>query len=92
MQDNLVIKEYGDIKIENRKRISLTGVKRLISFNNLEFVIESKLGTIELKGNNLELLKLDTNDGNLIIKGLFNSLEYTDDKKRDMSFLAKLFK
>ena len=92
MNDNIVIKEYGEIKIVDRKRINLTGIRKLISFNSKEFIIDSKLGLIELKGNNLELLKLDTSDGNLAIKGKIDSLCYMDEKSKELSFIARLFK
>ena len=91
MQES-VLKEYGDIKIEARKKIALNGINKLISFNSKEFNIDSKLGNILLKGNNLELLKLDTNDGTLIIKGKIDSLTYMDDKNKEISFIARLFK
>ncbi len=92
MNDNISIKEYGEIKIIDRKRITLTGVRKLISFNNKEFVIDSKLGLIILKGDDLELLKLDTSDGNLAIKGRIDSLSYMDDTKKEISFISRLFK
>ncbi len=92
MNDNIVIKEYGEIKIVDRKRINLTGIRKLISFNNKEFIIDSKLGLIELKGEDLELLKLDTSDGNLAIKGRIDSLSYMDEKNKELSFIARLFK
>ena len=92
MNDNISIKEYGEIKVVDRKRITLTGVRKLISFNNKEFVIDSKLGLIILKGEDLELLKLDTSDGNLAIKGRFDSLNYMDEKSKEVSFISRLFK
>ena len=92
MNDNIVLKEYGEIKIVDRKRINLTGIKKLISFNPQEFLIDSKLGTILLKGNNLELIRLDTSDGILSIKGIINSLNYMDENKKELSFIARLFK
>ncbi len=92
MNDNISIKEYGEIKIIDRKRITLTGVRKLISFNNKEFVIDSKLGLIILKGDDLELLKLDTSDGNLAIKGRIDSLSYMDETKKEISFISRLFK
>ncbi len=92
MNDNISIKEYGEIKIIDRKRISLTRVRKLISFNNKEFVIDSKLGLIILKGDDLELLKLDTSDGNLAIKGRIDSLSYMDETKKEISFISRLFK
>ena len=92
MNDNIVLREYGEIKIVDRKKITLTGIKKLVSFNPNEFLIDSKLGVILLKGNNLELVRLDTNDGNLSIKGNINSLNYIDENKKELSFIARLFK
>ena len=47
-----------------------------------------------IKGFNLEVIKLDTTEGILAIKGKFNSLSYVDAsaKNKDNSLLAKLFK
>ena len=81
MNDNIVLKEYGEIKIIDRKKISLTGIKKIVSFNPSEFIINSKLGAITLKGDNLELIKLDTTEGLLSIKGTINSLSYMDSNK-----------
>ena len=92
MNDNIVLKEYGEIKIIDRKKINLTGIRKLISFNSKEFIIDSKLGLIELKGDNLELLKLDTSEGNLAIKGKIDSLCYVNEKNKELSFIARLFK
>ena len=53
------------------------------------------MGTLLLKGSNLELLKLDTHDGNVKIKGKINSYQYlekTGTKPKEESFIAKLFK
>lgn len=84
----------SEIKINDRKKISLSGLKKLVSFDPEEFVMETNLGPLVLKGNNLEIVKLDIIDGNLQIKGKINSLVYLDgkDSKKDNSILAKLFK
>ena len=91
--NNLVSNQYGEIKIVDRKRINLSGVKKLVSFNPEEFLIETTLGVILLKGQDLEIIKLDTTDGILSIKGRINSLNYMDaNKKSDTSLIARLFK
>ena len=91
--NNLVSNQYGEIKIIDRKKISLSGIKKLVSFNPEEFLIESNLGVILLKGQDLEILKLDTTDGILSIKGRINSLTYMDSsKKSENSLIARLFK
>lgn len=84
----------SEIKLNDRKKISLSGLKKLVSFDPDEFVMETNLGPLVLKGNNLEIVKLDIIDGNLQIKGKINSLVYLDgkDSKKDNSILAKLFK
>lgn len=91
MENNLV--GSHEIKINDRKSINLTGIKKIISFNHEIFIMESNLGGIELKGEGLELYKLDTNLGNVLIKGTINSLIYTNvNKPKEESLLAKLFK
>ncbi|MBO4245700.1 MAG: sporulation protein YabP [Bacilli bacterium] len=82
-----------EIKINDRKSISLSGIKKIVSFNLEEFIMESNLGVLELKGHDLELIKLDTNLGNVAIKGTINNLNYLNkDKVREESIFAKLFK
>ncbi|MBR1417171.1 MAG: sporulation protein YabP [Bacilli bacterium] len=91
--DNNINKEYGEIKVTDRKKTTLSGVKKLVSFNPEEFLIETTLGVILLKGSELEIVKLDTVDGILSIKGRVNSINYMDaNKKSDTSLIARLFK
>ena len=81
------------IKISDRKKVSLTGIKKLISFNPEEFLMETTLGVLVIKGYGLEVIKLDTTEGLLAIKGKVNSLTYMDgNKNKDTSIIAKLFK
>ena len=84
----------SEIKINERKKISLSGLKKLVSFDPEEFVMDTNLGPLVLMGSNLEIVKLDIIDGNLQIKGKINSLVYLDgkDSKKDNGILAKLFK
>lgn len=91
------IVRYGshELKIVDRKEISLTGIKKITSFDSEEFLLESNMGIILIKGANLEIMKLDTHDGNVKIKGQingFNYLENTKDKQKEESIISKLFK
>ena len=62
------------ININERKSIVLTGVKKIESFDNEEFLLNTNLGALLIKGENLEMIKLDTLEGNVSIKGKINSL------------------
>lgn len=87
---------YGthELKLLDRREISLTGIKKITSFDSEEFLLESNMGPILIKGSNLEIMRLDTHDGNVKIKGKINGFTYLDNKERakEESILAKLFK
>lgn len=83
------------ISLSERKNIVVTGVKKIESFDNEEFLMDTTLGFLTVKGSELEIIKLDTYQGNVSIKGRIDSLVYSDNsnlKSKDESFLGKLFK
>ena len=57
--------------------------------------MDTTLGFLNIKGEGLEIIKLDTYQGNVSIKGRVDSLIYMDNgvkKNKEESFLGKLFK
>ncbi len=91
--DNILLGSH-ELKITDRREIFLTGIKKITSFDNEEFLMESSMGVILLKGHSLEILKLDTHDGNVKIKGKIDSFAYIDGetKQNHEGFFTKLFK
>ncbi len=83
-----------EIKMVDRSSITLSGVEKIVSFDDEEFLMETTMGNLRLLGEGLELLKLDTNDGNVRIKGHINSLVFIDGTsvKTKESLISKLFK
>ena len=78
-----------------RKNLVISGVKKIDNFDNKQFIIETIQGYMIVKGEGLELLKLDTILGNVSIKGLVNSIQYVEDngkKNKDDSIFNRLFK
>ena len=83
------------INVLERKNILVTGVKKIESFDDEEFLMETVMGFLVLKGEGLELLKLDTLQGNVSIKGLLKSFSYLDEnmkKDKENSIISRLFK
>ena len=83
------------ISVVERKNILITGVKKVDSFDNEEFLVETVMGYLALKGEDLELIKLDTLTGSVTIKGLVNSFDYIEDsktKEKEGSIITRLFK
>ena len=69
--------------VQERKNIALTGVVKIDSFDKEEFLLETSLGTMNIKGENLEVVRLDTYQGNLTIKGTINSITYIEVNGKD---------
>lgn len=82
------------VNIVERKNILISGVKKVDSFDEEEFLVETVMGYLVLKGENLELIKLDTLQGTVTIKGLIKSFDYIDDIKKDKehTLFNRLFK
>lgn len=82
------------VTLNERKSIIITGVRKIDSFDEEEFRLETTMGDMILKGSELEIIKLDTYQGNVSIKGKIDSLIYTDGGKKDKenSVFNKLFK
>ena len=83
------------ISIAERKNVIVTGVKKIESFDNEEFLMDTTLGFLVIKGSGLEIIKLDTYQGNVSIKGQVDSLNYMENaikKDKDNTFISKLFK
>ncbi|MCH5166790.1 MAG: sporulation protein YabP [Erysipelotrichales bacterium] len=79
------------VKIVDRKSIVISGIKRIINFDDKQFSLESNMGDIIIKGESLEMIKLDTIDGNVSIKGSIDSFTYSNIKNNE-SLITKLFK
>ena len=82
------------VKVLERSNIFISGTKKVHNFNENEFLINTVMGNVNIKGSNLELIKLDTNDGNICIKGKINSVSYLEgiDGDKENGFFSKLFK
>ncbi len=81
-----------NITVNERKNIMITGVKKIDSFDNHEFLVETSMGNLVIKGTELEIIKLDTYQGSVSIKGTVTSLVYQDSVKQEEGLFSKLFK
>lgn len=94
MDKDIVIGSHN-INITGRKNINLTGVKKIDNFDENEFLLETNMGYLLIKGKNLEIIKLDTYQGDVSIKGKIDSLNYLEEsnkKQKNESMFSKLFK
>ena len=73
--------------------MELTGVKQIDSFDSSEFLMETAQGWMLVQGKDLTLGKLDTERGDVVIKGLIENLSYVSNKKGSPkeSFMSKKY-
>ncbi|MBU5266108.1 sporulation protein YabP [Virgibacillus proomii] len=82
-----------NVKINNRKNLEISGVKEVDSFDNEEFLLETVMGYLIVRGQNLQLKNLDVNEGSVVIKGKIYELSYIDEQQeKAKGFFSKLFK
>lgn len=82
------------ISITERQNIRISGVTKIDSFDNEEFLLETSAGPLGIKGKDLEIIKLDTYEGTIMIKGVVDAFSYFDTgkSKKENSIITKLFK
>jgi len=83
-----------DIILRGRRTLEITGVKQVESFDNEEFLLETVMGFLAIRGQNLQMKNLDVDKGVVSIKGKIFDLSYLDEHQGDKAkgFFSKLFK
>lgn len=83
------------IILENREKLSVSGVEQVHNFNSETIVVETVAGVLTVKGEDLDVNKLSIEDGNVSISGMVYSINYSDRESfgtKGAGFLGKMFK
>lgn len=81
--------------LENREKLSISGVIDVESFNDECVVVDTELGTLVIRGEDLHINKLNLDSSELSIEGDIVSCEYSDSegsKSKGLGFFSKMFK
>ena len=81
--------------LENRGKLSISGVLDVLSFDDQVVILETELGLLTVKGENLRINKLSIDTSEVIVEGDIASLAYSDNKtveKNKGSIISKIFK
>jgi sporulation protein YabP len=83
-----------DVIMRGRRTLEISGVKQVESFDNEEFLLETVMGFLAIKGQNLQMKNLDVDKGIVSIKGKVFDLVYLDDQhgEKAKGFFSKLFR
>lgn len=91
--EQIVQKEHN-VRIDNRKEIEINGVKEIDSFDNEEFLLETTMGYLIIRGVNLQLMNLNVDEGIVQIKGKLYEFMYVDEQYEEKAkgLFSRLFK
>ena len=80
--------------LENRSKLTISGVLDVLSFDDQIVIVETELGLLNVKGENLRINKLSIDTSEVIVEGDISSLAYSekDYDKKGTSLFGKIFK
>jgi len=83
-----------NLVLENRKKLSVSGVNDVLSFDDQVVMVDTELGLLTVKGENIRINKLSLDTAEVIIEGEISSLTYSQNKqdKSSGTLLSKIFK
>ena len=93
--ENDNISKAHKLMMLNRKSMEITGVEDVISFDTKEVLLETTMGILTIKGEDLKVNRLSIEKGELEIEGTVDSMEYSEissHKRKKESMLKRMFK
>ena len=77
------------LTIEGRRRMRITGVIDVESFQEDEMTVATQAGTLTVWGEGLKLGKLNPEDGQVLLEGNITSIEYEQPAPERRPFFFK---
>ncbi len=93
--DNTEAGAKHTVVIEDRSRIKINRVEDVESFNEEKAVVYTAMGVMVVTGYNFKVSKLNVDDGQLIIDGEVDKIEYTEaagGQEQSGGFFGRLFR
>ena len=84
--------EIHSFIMENRKKLTLTGVRDVESFDENNVTMDTVQGSLTIKGEGLHISGFNRETGDLSMDGFVSSAQYSDSKKQSGSVLSRIFK
>jgi len=80
--------------LESREKLNISGAIDVLSFDDQIVIIQTHLGLLTVKGEDLRISKLNIESEEVIIDGDISTMSYSDKSydKKESGFLSKIFK
>ena len=85
--------EQHNAILENRKKLMLSGVTDVESFDEKLVVLYTQLGELTIRGTDLHVNEMSVESGDLTVEGEIKALIYGEkDRTKKLGFFGKLFR
>lgn len=75
--------DVHNIILENRRKLSVSGIEEVESFNEEEIVLRTSVhGILVIKGEELHINRLNVDSGDVNITGTVSSMDYIDESQK----------
>ena len=83
-----------NLVLENRGKLSISGVVDVLSFDDQIVIVQTELGMLTVKGENLRINKLSIDTSEVVVEGEISNLAYSEKEveKKNGNILGKIFK
>ncbi len=79
-----------NVIMENRRNMSISGVRDVDSFDEQTVVLQTELGLLTINGEELHISHLDQTSGELTMSGHICELIYAEPRPEHKSFWSRL--
>lgn len=92
--DEVIEVQEHRVTVHNRKEIEINGIKEVDSFDHEEFLLQTNMGYLVVRGKQLQLKNLHVEEGIIQIEGTMTEMLYVDEQtpERAKGLFSKLFK
>ena len=91
MIKNDEVRPKHSLVMEDRARMSLTGVSEVSAFSDTSVTLKTCRGMLSVQGKGLNISKLNTDTGELNVNGEISLIKYSKDKAKG-GFFEGLFR
>ncbi len=85
-------KAFQNIFLENRSKMTISGVEEVANFNEETITMFTTLGQLTIKGKGMHIVSLNVESGDAEIEGQISALGYSDNLSKKSGILARLFR
>lgn len=90
MEEN--INTVQNVIIESRKKLNISGVKDVSSFDDETILLDTVFGKMTVKGEGLHIESFNTTTGDIVANGKIHAVVYMSDVKNSGGFFSRLLR